>query len=132
MAAVKRFEDLFAWQKARLICQHINSYTRRPDFFKDFKFRDQIRSSSGSVMDNIAEGFGRKGNLEFKNFLTIANGSLMETKSQLLRAFDQGYITEVELNETVELVEETGRIIHALVTYLSKSNYRGIKYIGDQ
>ena len=132
MASIKRFEDLIAWQKARMICKQINAYTKRPEFSKDFRFRDQIRSSSGSVMDNIAEGFGRKGNLEFKNFLTIANGSLMETKSQLLRASDQGYITEAELKESVELVEETGRIIHTLVVYLGKSDYRGIKYSGPQ
>ncbi len=128
MAAIKRFEDLIAWQKSRMICKNIHAYSKRGEFAKDFKFRDQIRSASGSVMDNIAEGFGRKGNQEFKNFLTIANGSLMEVKSQLFRAHDQQYITDVELEETLDLIEETGKIIHALIIYLGKSDHRGIKF----
>jgi four helix bundle protein len=128
MAAIKKFEDLIAWQKARQLCRLVHTYTRRPEFSKDYKFRDQLRSSAGSVMDNIAEGFGRKGNPEFKNFLAIANGSLMESKYQLFRAFDQGYIQDNELRESLEMIDETARIIHALIIYLGRSDYRGIKF----
>lgn len=83
MATIKNFEDLKVWQKARILCQEIFEIVKEQNFSKDYKLKDQINGSSGSVMDNIAEGFGRQGNNEFINFLTISNGSAMEVKSQL-------------------------------------------------
>ncbi|MEP7251300.1 MAG: four helix bundle protein [Ginsengibacter sp.] len=83
MATIQKFEDLKVWQKARLICNEVFLLTTEGAFSKDFGLKDQINRSSGSIMDNIAEGFGRKGNLEFINFLTYANGSACECKSQL-------------------------------------------------
>lgn len=83
MATIKRFEDLEIWQIARRLCKEVFNLTNKGPFLKDFKFRDQIRSSSGSIMDNIAEGFERSSRLEFVNFLSIAKGSAGETRSQL-------------------------------------------------
>lgn len=68
MATIKRFEDLEVWQKAREICNTVSTYTQKYDFSRDFTLRDQIRSSSGSAMDNIAESFKRDGNREFIQF----------------------------------------------------------------
>jgi four helix bundle protein len=65
MATFRNFEEIVAWQKARVMCRKIKTLTEHPLFSKDFKLRDQILSSSGSVMDNIAEGFERQGNKEF-------------------------------------------------------------------
>lgn len=67
MATIHNFEDLKVWQKARLLCKAISSLVSVGNFSKDFRLKDQINRSSGSIMDNIAEGFGRKGNLEFIN-----------------------------------------------------------------
>lgn len=88
MATINRFEDLEIWQIARRLCKEVFNLTSKGPFTKDFKFRDQIRSSSGSVMDNIAEGFERSSRLEFVNFLSISKGSSGETRSQLYRALD--------------------------------------------
>lgn len=59
---------------------------------KDFSFRDQIRRASVSVMNNIAEGFKRKTNNEFKYFLYVSKGSCGEVRSMLLFAEKLGVI----------------------------------------
>ena len=68
---ITKFEDLEIWQEARELCKIVYEVTSNGSFWQDFKFRDQIRSSSGSIMDNIAEGFERAGNKEFIQFLII-------------------------------------------------------------
>ena len=64
-----RFEDLDLWRESREFCKDIYKITRYDLFNKDFRFRDQVRASSGSIMDNIAEGFERNGNKEFIQYL---------------------------------------------------------------
>ena len=102
---IERFEDLEIWIEARELCRFIFRITSEGPFFRDFKFRDQIRDSSGSIMDNIAEGFGRGGNREFVNFLSIAKGSNDETRSQSYRAFDFQYLNQDTLDELLERTE---------------------------
>ena len=92
MATIKQFEDLEIWQLARTLCQDIHNIIITTSLNNDYKLRDQINSSSGSIMDNIAEGFERSGKNEFRQFLSIAKGSCGETRSQLYRVFDEKYI----------------------------------------
>ena len=125
---IDRFEDLEIWKEAREICKFVFSLTSRDPFLKDFRFRDQIRASSGSVMDNIAEGFERGGNKEFIQFLYIAKGSCGETRSQGHRAFDQEYITSQELEMLISLVLTESTKISNLINYLKKSDLKGAKY----
>jgi four helix bundle protein len=99
MATINNFEELNVWQKARTLCQEIFELIEKEKFCKDYKLKDQINGSSGSVMDNIAEGFGRQGNNEFISFLTISNGSVLEVKSQLYHALDRKYITAEKFDE---------------------------------
>lgn len=73
MAKIERFEDIQAWQKSRELNKNIYQVTT-----KDFTLRDQIRRASVSIMANIAEGFGRRSNKEFSNFLNMAHGSAAE------------------------------------------------------
>ncbi len=88
MATVKRFEDLQIWQEARVLAKKIILIVQSKGLKDNYRLRDQIIGSSGSVMDNIAEGFERNGNLEFRQFLSIAKASAGETRSQLYRVFD--------------------------------------------
>lgn len=92
MATIKKFEELEIWQQARILSQQIILISKETELKSDFRLRDQIKASSGSVMDNIAEGFERNGKLEFRQFLSIAKGSTGETRSQLYRVFDNEYI----------------------------------------
>ncbi len=128
MATITKFEDLKVWQKARELCRHIFELIAESRFSKDYKLKDHINGSSGSVMDNIAEGFGRQGNNEFINFLTISNGSAMEAKSQLYRALDRKYITQPRFDELSFLIDEISKMIFGLITYLGKSDLKGQKF----
>ena len=130
MATIQSFEDLKVWQKARLFCTEVFSITSISNLSKDFGLKDQINRSSGSIMDNIAEGFGRKGNLEFINFLTYSNGSACECKSQLYRAYDRNYITEEKRKELSDLADEIIKMITSLIAYLGGSELRGMKFKG--
>jgi four helix bundle protein len=128
MATFNRFEDILAWQKARVLCKIINDYTQKRPFSKDFKLISQIKSSSGSAMDNIAEGFERGGNKEFSQFLSISKGSAGETKSQLYRALDNKYISETEFQEAYNLADEVGKLTGALMNHLKSSELKGNKF----
>ena len=128
MATIQSFEDLKVWQKARLLCAEVFSITSISNLSKDFGLKDQINRSSGSIMDNIAEGFGRKGNLEFINFLTYSNGSACECKSQLYRAYDRNYITEEKRRELSDMADEITKMITSLIAYLGGSELKGIKF----
>ena len=128
MATFQRFEEIIAWQKARALCKMIKAYTDKELFSKDFKLVGQIRSSSGSVMDNIAEGFERGGNKEFIQFLFISKGSAGEVRSQLYRALDNGYITTDEFQKAYDLADEVSKMIRGLISHLKDSNLKGDKY----
>jgi four helix bundle protein len=78
MSTIQRFEDIKAWQKARALCNEIYDLVLHTELAKDYKLKDQINGSSGSIMDNIAEGFGRGGKLEFIQFMEIAHASVCE------------------------------------------------------
>lgn len=125
---IKRFEDLEIWLEARELCKFIFVLTLKDAFSKDFKLRDQIRASSGSIMDNISEGFERGGNKEFIQFLFISKGSCGETRSQGYRAFDQNYISQEELDELLKRTETENIKITHLINYLKTSDFKGAKF----
>jgi len=116
---IKRFEDIIAWGKARELVKEIYKLTDRSGGFKlDYSLKDQIRRAAVSSMSNTAEGFARKSDKEFANFLNIARGSVAEVQSQLYVALDLGYIGEDEFNEVYGLAEETSRLLKNFQRYL--------------
>ncbi|HMV08987.1 MAG TPA: four helix bundle protein [Cyclobacteriaceae bacterium] len=131
MATFRSFEDIDSWNAARQFAQRIYKISSEGAFSKDYKLRDQINGSSGSIMDNIAEGFERGGNREFIQFLSVAKGSAGETRSQLYRAFDRGYIAEQELESLKEEALKISRQISALMTYLRNSDLKGTKFVKE-
>lgn len=129
MATINRFEDLDIWKEARKLSKEIYLITLNNSNFKnDFRFRDQIRASSGSIMDNIAEGFERNGNLEFRQFLSIAKWSAGETRSQLYRALDFNYITQEVFDVLKTDRENLSGKINNFITYLNKKEFKGTKF----
>jgi len=123
----KQFEDLEIWQRSRELCKDIYKITNYELFNKDFRFRDQIRASSGSIMDNIAEGFERNGNKEFIQFLYIAKGSCGETRSQLHRALDNDYIRKEEFDMLYDKTLLISKSILMFIQYLKNAEITGHK-----
>jgi four helix bundle protein len=120
MATITCFEEMLSWQKARILNNIIYSKTKEVIFNKDFALRDQIRKSSISIMSNIAEGFERGSDSEFKYFLNVAKGSAGEVRSQLYIAFDQGYIDNELFNRCKDLVLDISRLLQGFMEYLQK------------
>lgn len=131
MATIKRFEDLEIWQEARRLSNEIIFISKTTNLNKDFKLKAQIKDSSGSVMDNIAEGFERNGNGEFRQFLSIAKGSAGESRSQLYRIFDNEYIDKDRLDILVFEYEKLSIKIHNFIIYLNKKDFKGTKFISS-
>ena len=127
MATINRFEDLQIWQEARRLAKEIHLIAVETDLKSDFRFKEQIKSS-GSVMDNIAEGFERDGNLEFRQFLSIAKGSAGETRSQLYRILNFGYINESKFELLKKDYENLSGKIKNFITYLNKKDFKGNKF----
>ena len=128
MSKVERFEDLKIWQFARELCQIIHKLTIKDLFSKDFKLVGQINGSSGSIMDNIAEGFERDGNKEFIQFLTFSKGSCGETRSQLYRALDYQYITQDEFDAAYKMTLEESKMLKSFIQYLKDSELKGNRF----
>lgn len=124
----KSFEEIKAWQAARELANRAFDLYNREPFSRDYGLKDQLNRSTGSIMDNIAEGYGRMGNRELINFLSYAKGSCLEAKSQLIRAYDRNYITKNELDEMKEIVNKVNNLIGGFMSYLKKSEFKGKKF----
>ncbi len=110
-----RFEEIVAWQKAKSLT--INLYAIF-DNSRDFSFKDQIQKASVSIMNNIAEGFERKTNNEFKYFLYVAKGSCGEVRSMLHLSFELHKIDEVSNIENTKMTEEISKMLSGLIKTL--------------
>jgi len=121
---ITRFEDLECWKEARNIVSQIYSVTNNGTFRKDLRLSGQIQSAASSVMANISEGFVRRSNKEFVQFLFIAMSSAAEVQSHLYIALDQHYITQNQFKEIYEQTDKTAKMISGLITYLRNNETR--------
>lgn len=124
MSTFRRFEDIVVWQKARIVTRSVYTVTSANVFATDFGLRDQLRRASVSVMANIAEGFGRRSDKEFANFLNIARGSAAECQSHLYVALDLRYMTEADFTDLYDAFAECSKMIFGLSQHL-----RGVRRV---
>lgn len=128
MATISHFEELEIWRLARQQAIDIfHLYSQEP-FSRDWELKNQINASSGSVMDNIAEGFERSGNKEFCNFLIISKGSNGEVRSQLQRPYDRNYLTLEKFEELKSNCLVLSKKITSFIKYLKESEHKGFRY----
>ncbi len=121
MASFKRFEEIQAWQKARLATKKVYQVSKGGEFARDFGLCNQIRRASVSVMANIAEGNGRRTNKDFASFLVQAHASTSEVQSHLYVALDLEYLNQEDFNEIYGLFDEISRMLMALAQHLRNS-----------
>lgn len=125
MATIKRFEDIESWKLGSELCSKIGKHIDEGKFKKNFRLIDQMEGSSGSIMDNIAEGFERGTKGEFVLFPGYAKGSSGEFRSQLYRALNRGYITQVEFEELYSLATSSSGKLQKFIEYLLKTEIAG-------
>lgn len=128
MATFISFEEIIAWQKARVLADLIFKVASGSKFDYDRRLRNQMYGSSGSIMDNIAEGQGRGGSKEFKQFLWISKGSSAELRSQLYRSLDRNFISKNIFDDLYSKADEIEKMIKGLINHIEKSDLKGIKF----
>jgi four helix bundle protein len=119
---IEKFEDLECWQDARALVNLVYAISQDGQFAKDFDLKSQFRRASISVMNNIAEGFGRYSNKEFIRFLEIATASSTEVKSMIYILNDLKYINEEQTKALFEQEDKTRRKALALLKYLKNKH----------
>ncbi len=115
--AIKRFEDIIAWQKAQSYAVNIYHLFGKN---KDYGFKDQICRAAVSISNNIAEGFDRNSNADFLRFLYYSISSCSETKSMIYLAEKLGYISLSQQDELLQQANEISKILHGLMNSLKK------------
>lgn len=118
---ITRFEDLECWKEARNIVNIVYRVCRVNGFKRDYSLIDQAKRAAISIMANIAEGFSRKGNKEFIQFLFIAKSSASELQSHLYIALDQGYLDKAGFDELYEEIDKVQRMISNFIKYLNST-----------
>ena len=112
---IEKFEDIIAWQKAQEVALTVYKLFEKQ---KDFGFVNQIQRAAVSVSNNIAEGYERKSNNEFKYFLYVAKGSNGEVRSMLYLAKNLNYVTEQDFQKLYNLTLEIGKMLSGLIKTL--------------
>ena len=125
---VSDFEELLIYQQSRALAKQVYEITRQGEFKYDTRFVQQMRASSGSISDNIAEGFERQGNREFLQFLYIAKGSCGEFRSQINRAYDAQFISKETYEQMYADCRKLGAGILNIIKSVKSFEFKGSKY----
>ena len=110
-----RFEDIITWQKSKDLCKEIYLLFENS---KDYSFKDQIQRDSVTIMNNIAEGYERHTNNEFKHFLYISKGSCGEVRSMLILALELGKINKTDFDRLYKQSEDISKMLSGLIKTL--------------
>ena len=117
---ITRFEDIEAWQEARRLVRLVyDAINGNEEFRKDFRLSNQIQGAAVSSMANIAEGFSRKSNREFIQYLFISKSSAAEVQSHIYVAADLGYLPKEMFNNIYSQAEKVARMCSGFIKYLN-------------
>jgi len=115
---IRRFEQIDAWKTARNLTKDIYAVSTAGAFHRDFALRDQIRRAATSVMANIAEGFSRRSDREFVQFLFVSKASAAELQSHLYVALDQSYVNPTEFEQLYDKTDHCASQVSNFITFL--------------
>lgn len=107
-----RFEDIIAWQKARIFIKHVYTITRKFPDDEKFGFISQFRRAAVSIAANIAEGYKRLGKDDKLRFLNYSQESLEECRCYIILSVDIGYISEEEASKMIDEIEVTSKLLN--------------------
>lgn len=110
------FEHIIAWQKAETLTLDVYKVVKNN---RDYSFRDQIQRASVSIMNNIAEGFERRSNKEFKQYLYIAKGSCGEVRSMIALAGKLNYFTNEQTGKLYNQATGVSKILSGFIKKLT-------------
>ena len=111
---IQTYKDLIVWQKAMDLAEQTHKLTRSFPKEELYGLTSQLRRAAVSVPSNIAEGQARQSTAEFRNFLSIAQGSLAEVETQLLLAIRFEYLTQQQASSALGLREEISKMLSSL------------------
>ena len=116
---ITRFEDIDAWKEARKLVKMVYGVIKKSkEFRKDFRLINQMQDAAVSSMSNIPEGFARKSDREFIQFLYISKSSAAEVQSQLYVALDQEYITQEDFDNIYNQADIVSKLDSGFIKYL--------------
>jgi len=122
---ITRFEDLQCWQEARTLVNMVYAAIRNSTSFqRDFRLSNQITGAAISSMSNIAEGFSRRSNKEFIQYLFISKSSATEVQSEAYVASDQKYISQEIFEKIYNQAEKVSKLDSGFITYLLQNEKR--------
>ena len=121
MATIRRFEEIEAWQGARVLTRAVYVASGQGAFAKDFGLRDQMRRAAVSILSNIAEGFESRTQGLFIEFLGRAKGSCGELRAQFYVAHDAGYFSDRQLDELQKQCAKCSGQIARFIGYLQRN-----------
>lgn len=122
------FTHFDGFQRCREFARAIAVHLRQGAFAKDPVLTSALRKTLISIYSNFGEGFERDGNREFAQFVSIAKGSIGETRAQLIYALDFGYLTPEAFNDLDKLGKTAATCLGGLIRYLNDSSFRGRKF----
>jgi len=116
----KPHKKLNVWQGAMKVAQMVYKLTNAFPADERFGLVSQMRRAAISIPSNIAEGAARQGKKEFKNFLSMAQGSLSELDTQLELAVLLSYLNQENLKEITEEMLKVDKMLTGLIRSLTK------------
>lgn len=117
---MKAYTDLEVWLEARKLVNLVYLVSRNFPKEEIYGITSQIGRSAISIPSNIAEGCGRKSTKETIHFLHISRGSIFELETQMYLAYDQNYLTKVELNSILDIIISCKKLVNGFINYFKK------------
>jgi four helix bundle protein len=116
---ILRFEEIKAWLEARKLVNFVyDAINSNTSFKKDFRLANQMQGAAVSSMANVAEGFARRSNKEFIQYLFISKSSAAEVQSHLYVALDQEYLDQDMFTKIYDKAEEVSKLDSGFIKYL--------------